>query len=624
MSSDKKWNSLPFPGSKHDYQRLEEPYVGPRPFRRNTEDQLRFFGRDAEIDEIVALISSHQNVLIYAQSGAGKTSIFNAGVAPSLENDGFDVLPMARVQVASSHNFPVHSNKSSLQIENIYIYNALLSLRPEIDPQSILHSYLFEFLDKYFPTRRDERGEMRAQVLIFDQLEELFNYYLDNWIEQQKGFFEQIADSLDNNPHLRIVLVIREDFLAQLDPFRTIFSDRLRTRFRLERLRKKEAFLAIKGPLTNAIDSLSEVNEMQNIESEINALVSDLVKMYAEDTEGGGGIRQLEGEFIEPIQLQVVCRRWWQQRNKTSKGPGQDKKTTTTTGVSSGISLEATSSVDSALQNFYEDAIFSASKQTGVPEGKIRTWCQEKLITSSGTRSVAHRGEKTTEGIDNNVIDWLERKYLIRKERRSGASWYELTHDRLVKPMTTSNEKWKNANDRKKNRKAILAVGLTATIIIIALSAILGPPYLVSVSQINEPIVSGINQTIVPVGEFPISVAVNPNTNMVYVANYLSGRVSVIDGTANSLVRDVPVGEFPINSVAVNPNTNMVYVANSNSSTVSVIDGTTGRAENIAVGSGPTDIAVSPRFANGTNSDTIYVTNSHENTLSIIDITIQR
>jgi YVTN family beta-propeller protein len=259
-----------------------------------------------------------------------------------------------------------------------------------------------------------------------------------------------------------------------------------------------------------------------------------------------------------------------------------------------------------------------------VPEGKIRTWCQEKLITSSGTRSVAHRGEKTTEGIDNNVIDWLERKYLIRKERRSGASWYELTHDRLVKPMTTSNEKWKNANDRKKNRKAILAVGLTATIIIIALSAILGPPYLVSVSQINEPIVSGINQTIVPVGEFPISVAVNPNTNMVYVANSNSSTVSVIDGTANSLVRDVPVGEFPINSVAVNPNTNMVYVANSNSSTVSVIDGTTGRAENIAVGSGPTDIAVSPRFANGTNSDTIYVTNSHENTLSIIDITIQR
>jgi len=47
-----------------------EPYVGPRSFRRDIEDQLRFFGRDAETEEIVSLITSHRLVLIYAQSGA--------------------------------------------------------------------------------------------------------------------------------------------------------------------------------------------------------------------------------------------------------------------------------------------------------------------------------------------------------------------------------------------------------------------------------------------------------------------------------------------------------------------------------------------------------------------------
>jgi hypothetical protein len=81
-------------------------------------------------------------------------------------------------------------------------------------------------------------------------------------------------------------------------------------------------------------------------------------------------------------------------------------------------------------------------------ESKIRIWCQEKLITSSGTRSMVHRGQSTTEGIDNNVIDWLERKYLIRKEYRSGASWYELTHDRLIKSILSSNARWKMTRKR--------------------------------------------------------------------------------------------------------------------------------------------------------------------------------
>ena len=59
-----------------DIQSLE-PYIGPRSFNRNLKDQKRFFGRDYETEEIVSLISSHKLVLIYAQSGAGKTSIFN-------------------------------------------------------------------------------------------------------------------------------------------------------------------------------------------------------------------------------------------------------------------------------------------------------------------------------------------------------------------------------------------------------------------------------------------------------------------------------------------------------------------------------------------------------------------
>ena len=47
----------------------KEPYIGPRPFTGDKEDQARFFGRKTETDEIISLIISHRLILVYAQVG---------------------------------------------------------------------------------------------------------------------------------------------------------------------------------------------------------------------------------------------------------------------------------------------------------------------------------------------------------------------------------------------------------------------------------------------------------------------------------------------------------------------------------------------------------------------------
>ena len=65
--------------------------------------------------------------------------------------------------------------------------------------------------------------------------------------------------------------------------------------------------MAIKGPLINKTNNLAE-DEALEIESEINVLVSDLLKIYVENP--NIDLQQIEGEFVEPIQLQVVCGRW--------------------------------------------------------------------------------------------------------------------------------------------------------------------------------------------------------------------------------------------------------------------------------------------------------------------------
>ena len=58
----------------------------------------------------------------------------------------------------------------------------------------------------------------------------------------------------------------------------------------------------------------------------------------------------------------------------------------------------------------------------------------------------------------------------------------------------------------------------------------------------------------------------NPTSDIVYVANDVSGTISVIDGTNNTQIGTIRVGVNPI-SVAVNTETNMVYAANSDSET---------------------------------------------------------
>src|SRR5271154_6192546 len=72
----------------------------------------------------------------------------------------------------------------------------------------------------------------------------------------------------------------------------------------------------------------------------------------------------------------------------------------------------------------------------------------------------------------------------------------------------------------------------------------------------------------VSAGSLPFSVAVNPATNNVYVTNYDSNTVTVIDG-ANNSTTTVAVGSNP-SSVAVNPVTNKIYVANFGGNTVTV------------------------------------------------------
>ena len=69
------------------------PYVGPRAFTYNE----RLWGRDREIAELVDLLIAERIVLLFSPSGAGKSSLLEAGLRKALEKEDFLVLPSMRV-----------------------------------------------------------------------------------------------------------------------------------------------------------------------------------------------------------------------------------------------------------------------------------------------------------------------------------------------------------------------------------------------------------------------------------------------------------------------------------------------------------------------------------------------
>ena len=75
------------------------------------------------------------------------------------------------------------------------------------------------------------------------------------------------------------------------------------------------------------------------------------------------------------------------------------------------------------------------------------------------------------------------------------------------------------------------------------------------------------------IGNFPSSIAVNPNTNKIYITNMGSDTVSVINGYTDRAVANITVPSVPV-SISVDPNSNRVFVT-STTNVLSLIDGST-------------------------------------------------
>jgi WD40 repeat protein len=376
--------------NSHPY--VGNPYVGPRALVLGE----ALFGRDRELHTLLNLMIAERIVLLCSPSGAGKTSLIQAGLIPALEQEGFECLPVIRV------GWPTDGEGS----QNRYLNSLHTSLHGILTSAEDLNAHVEAA--RCHPDRENI-------VLVFDQFEEILTVNPDD-VEGKSQFFNEVGKILRDTSRWAL-FSMREEFVEALGPYLRDIPNLLRNRLRIDMLEKDAARAAIQKP--------SERAQVVFEDQAAQKLIEDLSTVTEQDERGQPVIRS--GRFVEPVQLQVVCQNLWERTR-----PDPVRITTD--------DVETFGRVDEALGRYYAEVVGKAANDTASPR-RIRKWIEQHLLNRDGIRVPVLQGVGQTEGLDNHVIDVLTNAHLIRPEKRQGKTWYELAHDRLVQPVLAINQK---------------------------------------------------------------------------------------------------------------------------------------------------------------------------------------
>lgn len=391
------------------------PYVGPRSFITGE----TIYGRSREGTELLDLLIAERIVLLHSPSGAGKSSLINASLVPQMREQGFWTLRTVRVNMDPPDGF---AEKPGF---NRYSFSVLRSLEGEFpareqhSPKELAGMTLPQYMQAY-----PERGVQHiknfdpdaSRFIIFDQFEELVRVSAvdrDAKIE----FFNQVGEMLRDR-NLWALFALREDYLAAIEPYTRPIPNRLTVTYRLDFLDARSAIEAIQNP---ARDSGVEFED-----AAASRLVDDLRRIRVQQTDGTA-LEQL-GLYVEPVQLQVVCRRLWAMLG--------GRKTLTVDDVAKA------GNIDDALGDYYAFHVSSVAASSNVSERQVREWFDRKLITVNGIRGQVLMEPDASGGLPNPTIKALQEAYLVRADKRGNAVWFELAHDRLTRPIRRNNAAW--------------------------------------------------------------------------------------------------------------------------------------------------------------------------------------
>lgn len=395
----------------------EHPWLGLASFTEET--RAYFYGREDEIAELARRVQRKLLTILFGQSGLGKTSILRAGIVPRLRPEGY--CPVY-VRIDYSPEAP----EPSEQIKDA-IFRATQSLGQWTQTGvAVSGESLWEFLHHRDDVLHDERGKTLIPLLIFDQFEEIFTLAQSDDFGRKRAaqFLEDLADLVENRApkalearieqdeaaaerfdftrgDYRILIALREDYLAHLEGVKGIMPSITQNRMRLARMTGAQALSAVLKPGGKLVSE--EVAE-------------SIVRFIA----GGSELPNAE---VEPSLLSLICR----ELNNARIAQGRSE-----------ISADLLAgSRDTILSEFYERAL--ADQPSGV-----RQFIEDEMLTESGFReSLAEervRKAFAAVGAPADTLAKLVDRRLLRIEERLDLRRVELTHDVLCSVVRASRD----------------------------------------------------------------------------------------------------------------------------------------------------------------------------------------
>lgn len=171
-----------------------------------------FHGRKKETEEIFALLKQRNLLLVYGAAKVGKTSLLQAGIGKNCKD--------AKEQFLIIHK---KRNQDILEAFIAQLQQELRSTPNGPTAQTNDPIQLAQLFNEQAPNRN---------FIVFDHIDHLFKP--DVFDAERNSFFRLIRELIkgDDNP-FRIILSVREEFLAHLADYETELPDLLTNRFRL-------------------------------------------------------------------------------------------------------------------------------------------------------------------------------------------------------------------------------------------------------------------------------------------------------------------------------------------------------------------------------------------------------
>jgi energy-coupling factor transporter ATP-binding protein EcfA2 len=393
----------------------EIPYRGIESFRYI--DQRVFCAREEETWDLLRNILINRGVLLYGDSGSGKSSLINAGLIPEAIKEH---LYAHRLRVQPRRGREIKVERISTQTDDgpPYLPYDLVDPAASEDHAQSFEISLEDF-HKQLDRLRSRRVDEPRPLLIFDQFEEFITLFEDTSLAgaaaQTKespatiqGNILTVLTSIlqDEGLPVKILFVFREEYLAKLNILFKAAPELLDQYVRLLPPRVEEAEQIILAPFADEESKQSFAGKSNHVR-DLERLAKRIATQIQQRSDNG---------FINLTELQIVCRKLWDSRDPARYFESNN------------------SDIQKVLEGYWADALEKLGDLYGPSIALLG-----HMITSTNTRNIVSEPDLKLFEKDNfsedqisNALNALVDRRLVRREPRHKIYFYEIVSEFLV------------------------------------------------------------------------------------------------------------------------------------------------------------------------------------------------